>query len=201
MPRHDPRVDTYIANAAPFARPILERLREQVLAASPEIEETLKWSAPSFMYRGKILCGMSAFKQHASFGFWQHALVMGGDEPREGAGSFGKMASLADGPSKRELASLLRKAMALIDAGVPSAGVRKSSTPKPPPEAPPELAAALRRNAAARRTFEAFSPSHRREYVEWITEAKRDETRQKRLAQTVEWLAEGKSRHWKYQDC
>jgi uncharacterized protein YdeI (YjbR/CyaY-like superfamily) len=201
MSRHDPRIDDYIAQAAPFARPILERLREQVLAAGSDIGETLKWSAPAFMYRGKILCTMSAFKQHASFGFWQHALVVGTGEPRAGAGSFGKLTTLDDVPSGRELAPLLRKAMALIDAGVPSAGVRKTSTPKPPPETPPELAAALRKNAAARRTFEAFSPSHRREYVEWITEAKRDETRQKRLAQTLEWLAEGKTRHWKYQDC
>lgn len=201
MPRHDPRIDAYLANAAPFAQPILERLRELVLAASPEIEETLKWSAPSFLYRGKILCGMSAFKHHASFGFWQHALVMGADEPRDGAGSFGKLTTLADLPSKRALAPLLRKAMALIDAGAPSSGPRKTSAPKPPPEIPADLAAALQQNAAARRTFEAFSPSHRREYVEWIIEAKRDETRHKRLSQTLEWLAEGKSRHWKYQDC
>lgn len=200
MPRHDPRIDAYIAKAAPFAQPILAHLREQVLAVSPEIEETLKWSAPSFMYRGKILCGMSAFKLHAAFGFWQHALVMGADEPRDGAGSFGKLTVLADLPSKRELASLLRKAMALIDAGVSSSGPRKATAPKPPPEMPADLAAALQKNAAARHTFEAFSPSHRREYIEWITEARRDETRHKRLAQTLEWLAEGKSRHWKYQD-
>jgi uncharacterized protein YdeI (YjbR/CyaY-like superfamily) len=201
MPRHDPRIDAYIANAAPFARPLLEGLREQVLAASPEIEETLKWSAPSFMYRGKILCSMAAFKQHASFGFWQHARVMGDAAPREGMGSFGKMTSPADVPSRRVLAPLLRKAMALIDAGESGGGVRKSATPKPPPEMPAELAAALRKNPAARRSFEAFAPSHRREYIEWIIEAKRDETRQKRLAQTLEWLAEGKTRHWKYQDC
>lgn len=201
MPRHDTRIDAYIANAAPFARPLLDRLREQVLAASPEIEETLKWSAPSFTYRGKILCSMAAFKQHASFGFWQHARVMGVDVQREGMGSFGKMTGPADLPSKRVLAPLLRKAMALIDAGESGRGGRKTTTPKSPPEMPADLAAALRKNAAACRSFEAFSPSHRREYIEWILEAKRDETRQKRLAQTLEWLSEGKTRHWKYQNC
>lgn len=201
MARHDPRVDQYIARSAEFARPILARVRELVLAASPEIEETLKWSAPSYTYKGRILCGMAAFKRHASFGFWQHARVMGEGEPREGMGSFGKMVSLEDVPSSRSLAPLFRKAMALIDEGVPSRGVRKPTAPRPPPETPPDLSAALQKNAAARRTFEAFPPSHRREYVEWIVEAKREETRLRRLAQAVEWLAEGKPRHWKYQDC
>lgn len=200
MDRHDPRVDAYIAQAGEFARPILNRVRELVLAASPEIEETLKWSAPAYTYRGKILCSMAAFKQHASFGFWQHARVMGEDEPREGMGSFGKMASLADVPGARTLAPLFRKAMKLIDDGVPAAGARKAGAPKPAPVPPPDLVAALQRNAAARRTFEGFAPSHRREYIDWIVEAKREETRQKRLSQAVEWLAEGKSRHWKYQD-
>lgn len=201
MARHDPRVDQYIARSAEFARPILARVRELVLAANPEIEETLKWSAPSYTYKGRILCGMAAFKRHASFGFWQHARVMGEGEPREGMGSFGKMVSLEDVPSSRSLAPLFRKAMALIDEGVPSRGVRKPTAPRPPPETPPDLSAALQKNAAARRTFEAFPPSHRREYVEWIVEAKREETRLRRLAQAVEWLAEGKPRHWKYQDC
>jgi uncharacterized protein YdeI (YjbR/CyaY-like superfamily) len=206
MNRHDPRVDAYIAKCAEFSHPILNRVRELVLAASPQIEETLKWSAPSYTYKGKILCHMAAFKQHVSFGFWQHALVVGEGEsgdgpPREGAGSFGRMTTVDDVPSSRKLTPLFRKAMLLIDEGVPSAGVRKTSTPKPPPETPPELAAALKENAAARRTFEAFAPSHKREYVDWITEAKREETRQKRVAQAVEWLAEGKQRHWKYQNC
>jgi uncharacterized protein YdeI (YjbR/CyaY-like superfamily) len=197
----DPRIDAYLARTPEFAQAILSKLRALVHELCPEVEETLKWSAPSFVYRGKILCGMAAFKQHASFGFWRHAQVMGEEVERDGMGSFGKMASLRDVPSKRVLAPLLRKAMQLIDEGVPSAGVRKRSTPKPPPEAPPDLLAALKKNAAARRTFEAFSPSHKREYVEWITEAKREATRARRLEQTLEWLAQGKPRHWKYNDC
>jgi uncharacterized protein YdeI (YjbR/CyaY-like superfamily) len=201
MERHDSRVDAYLAAAAPFARPILNTLRQRILGADAAIVETLKWSAPSYTYRGKILCSMAAFKQHASFGFWQHAQVMGEDATRAGAGSFGKLVSPDDLPPPRELDRLLRKAMALIDAGTPVPGVRKTSAPRPPPAVPPDLAAALQRDAAARRTFEGFAPGHRREYIDWVTEAKREETRAKRLAQAIEWLAEGKSRHWKYQDC
>jgi uncharacterized protein YdeI (YjbR/CyaY-like superfamily) len=165
------------------------------------VEETLKWSAPSFLHAGSILCGMAAFKQHASFGFWKHALVMGEEVPRDGMGSFGKMTSLKDLPSKKELVALIRKAMRLNEDGVQTPGVRRTSTPKPPPVAPDDLAAALKKNRQARTAFEGFSPSQQREYVDWITEAKRDETRQKRLAQAVEWLAEGKPRNWKYMNC
>ena len=63
---------------------------------------------------------------------------------------------------------------------------------------PPDLAAALKKNAQARATFDGFSPSHKKEYIEWIVEAKRDETRQRRLSQAIEMLAEGKTRNWKY---
>jgi uncharacterized protein YdeI (YjbR/CyaY-like superfamily) len=201
MSRHDPRIDAYIAQAAEFARPILEAARERVHAASAEIEEAIKWGMPTFMYRGKILCGMAAFKQHASFGFWQHALVLGEGVPREGMGSFGKMTSLKDLPSKARLLPLLKKAMALIDEGVASPVSRKSATPKPVPPTPTGLVEALAGNEAARSTFEAFSPSQRREYIEWINEAKREETRAKRVAQSVEWLSEGKQKNWKYQRC
>lgn len=201
MNQRDPRIDSYIGESADFARPILTRLRELVHAACPDVEETLRWGAPSFTYHGKILCGMAAFKHHASFGFWQHAQVLGVDAERDGMGSFGKMTSLRDVPGKTTLVQLLRKAMALIDAGVTTPGVRKTLAAKPPPKPSAELVAALQKHPAAKKTFDAFSPSHRREYVDWISEAKREETRTKRLAQAIEWLSEGKSRHWKYQDC
>jgi uncharacterized protein YdeI (YjbR/CyaY-like superfamily) len=201
MGNRDPRIDAYIANAAGFAQPILERLRAIVHEACPDVEETLKWSSPSFLHAGGILCGMAAFKQHASFGFWKHALVVGEEVPRHGMGSFGKLTSLKDLPPKKELVALIRKAMRLNEEGVKTPGVRKASTPKPPPVAPDDLAAALKKNRQARTTFEGFSPSQQREYVDWITEAKRDETRQKRLTQAIEWLAEGKQRNWKYMNC
>ena len=206
MGHRDPRIDAYIGNAAAFAQPILERLRAIVHEACPDAEETLKWGAPSFMHAGGILCMMAAFKQHASFGFWKHALVMGGEVPRdgmprEGMGSFGKMTSLKDLPPKEELVALIQKAMRLNEDGVKTPGLRKARAPKPLPLAPDDLVAALKKNRQARTTFDGFSPSQQREYIDWITEAKRDETRQKRLAQAIEWLAEGKPRNWKYMNC
>jgi len=195
----DPRIDAYIERAAPFARPILARVRELVHEACPDVEETMKWSMPTFMHAGGILCGMAAFKQHASFGYWKHALVVGEGEPRDGMGSYGKMTSVDELPPKKTLLAHLRKAMKLNEDGVKSP-VRKAA-PKPPPETPADLAAALGQNAAAQATFEAFPPSCRREYIDWIVEAKREETRAKRLAQAVEWMAGGKRRNWKYEAC
>ena len=201
MGTRDPRIDAYIAKAAPFAQPILERIREVVHEACPDVEETTKWSMPTFVYAGGILAGMAAFKQHASFGYWKHALVMGEGAQRDGMGSYGKMAMLKDVPPKSRLVADIRRAMKLNEAGVKTPGPRKAAGPKPPAETPPDLLAALAKNRKARTTFESFAPSHRREYVEWITEAKREDTRARRLAQTVEWLAEGKRRNWKYENC
>jgi uncharacterized protein YdeI (YjbR/CyaY-like superfamily) len=201
MPSHDPRIDAYIARAAPFAQPILEKLRAIVHEACPDAGETMKWSMPCFMHAGGILCSMAAFKQHVSFGFWKHALVMGEGVERDGMGSFGKMASTRDLPPKKELLALVGKAARVNEQGVKTPGARKAATPKPPPLAPDDLAAALKKNKAAAATFKAFPPSHQREYIQWLTEAKREETRAKRLAQAVEWLAEGKPRNWKYMNC
>jgi uncharacterized protein YdeI (YjbR/CyaY-like superfamily) len=196
----DPRIDAYIERAAPFAQPILRALREAVHAACPQVEETIRWGMPSFTHAGGILCQMAAFKQHASFGYWKHALVMGEDVERDGMGSYGKMASIKDIPSKKRLLADIRKAMKLNEDGVKVPAARKSAA-KPAAEPPAELVAALKKNKAAKATFDAFPPGCRREYIEWITEAKREETRARRLAQTVEWLAEGKRRNWKYENC
>ena len=136
MGNRDPRIDAYIDNAAEFAQPILRRLRTIVHEACPGAEETLKWGAPSFMHAGGLLCMMAAFKQHASFGFWKHALVMGEEVPRDGMGSFGKMTSLKDLPQKKELVALIRQAMRLNESGVKASGVRRTSAPKPPPVPP-----------------------------------------------------------------
>ena len=160
----------------------------------------MKWSMPTFMHAGRILCGMAAFKQHASFGYWKHALVVGEGEPRDGMGSYGKMTSLEDLPPKKTMIAHVRKAMTLNEDGVKAPATRKSA-PKPPPVAPDDLVAALKKNKAAKVAYDAFPPSCRREYVEWIVEAKREETRAKRLAQAVEWMAEGKRRNWKYENC
>jgi uncharacterized protein YdeI (YjbR/CyaY-like superfamily) len=196
----DPRIDAYIARQADFARPILEHLRAAVHAACPEAEETLKWSMPHFLYKGRMLAGMAAFKAHATFGFWRAKDVLGetGAE-RDAMGQFGRLTSVADLPPEDVLAALIRKAMALTDAGPRPA--RPKAAPKPALETPRELESALDSNAAARATFDGFPAGSRREYVEWVAEAKRPETRDKRIAQAVEWMAEGKRRNWKYEKC
>ncbi len=203
MPAHDPRVDAYIASSADFARPILIHLREVVHAACPDVEETLKWSMPSFMYAGGILCGMAAFKQHATFGFWKSRLIVPGDgaSNESAMGQFGRITKLSDLPSKKTLAGYVRQAMKLNTIRVKDPARIRPAKPRPATPAPDDLLAALKKNKAAKSTFDAFSPSCKREYVDWITEAKRDETRQRRVVQAVEWMAEGKQRNWKYAKC
>lgn len=198
MPARDPRIDHYIERSAEFARPVLRHLREVVHAGCPRIEETLKWRMPSFECQG-LLCGMAAFKAHCTFGFWKHALVVdkGGERWREAMGSFGRITSLADLPSRRELVRMVRVAAELNELGIRTP--QRKHAPKRPPAMPPELKAALARSKRAREHFESFSPSHRREYMEWIGEAKTEATRAKRLEQAMEWLAEGKHRNWKYE--
>ena len=195
MGKRDPRVDAYIAKSPDFAKPILIHIRDVVHDACPGVEEDLKWSTPSFMYKG-ILCGMAAFKQHATFGFWKHDLVTG--SPRvEGSMGFGRLTKVSDLPSKKELAAYVKKAAALNAAGIKPERP-KTRPPKPPAKAPADLMAALKKNKKALATFDAFSPSAKREYIEWITDAKGDETRARRLTTAVEWMAAGRQRNWKY---
>lgn len=196
----DERIDAYIERQAEFAKPILRQLRETVHAACPECEEAVKWSMPAFLYKGRILANMAAFKAHATFGFWQASQVVGetGRE-REAMGSFGRIESLGDLPDEATMQALVRKAMALVDSG--EKAPRPLKHPKPPLETPADLEQALAANPAAKATFDGFPPSARRDYLDWLADAKRPETRGKRLAQAVEWMAEGKRRHWKYEQC
>jgi len=195
----DPRVDAYIARAQPFARPILEQVRSRVHAVVPEVEETLKWSAPSFTLGGKILLMMAAFKAHAGLNFWRGQELRGDQADADAMGQFGKLESVKDLPPDKELDALIRKA-ADLTASAPAPRKVKHA-PKPPPELHPEFAAALKAAPKARATLDGFSPSARRDYLEWVADAKQDATRQKRIATAVEWLGEGKRRHWKYQNC
>ena len=201
MGTRDPRIDAYIAKQKAFAKPILEHLREVVHSACPAVEETLKWSSPHFTYKGGMLCHMQAFNEHAAFGFWKEKLIDGvapkTSDGDSGRGSFGKLTSVKDLPSKTALTALIKRAMRLNDEGVTVPKPKKA--PKPATKVPPELAAALKKNRKAAAHFEDFPPSHRREYIEWISEAKREETRARRVEQAVEWMAEGKGRNWKYQ--
>jgi uncharacterized protein YdeI (YjbR/CyaY-like superfamily) len=196
------RVDAYIAKSAEFARPILEHLREVVHSACPEVEETFKWSFPCYMYKG-MLCSMAAFKAHCSFGFWKSSLILGKrdkEEVERSMGQFGRITQLSDLPADEVLIGYIQEAMKLNEAGIKAPNRAK---PKAPRElvVPDDLAAALQGNAAARATFEKFSPSNKREYVEWLTEAKTEATRSKRLGTAIEWIAEGKPRNWKYMNC
>lgn len=186
----DARVDAYIGRAQEFARPMLLRLREMAHEICPEAEETIKWGAPSLSYNGKNLCGLAGFKSHVAF------FVQGErkEEGAEGMGEFGKMRAMADLPTKAALAKVLKARMKVIEAG--PAAPRKA--PKPPPEVPADLAKALKTSKPAAATFKALSPTNQRDYVTWITGAKQDATRARRIEQAVEWLAEGKARNWKY---
>ncbi|MCA8892532.1 MAG: YdeI/OmpD-associated family protein [Hyphomonas sp.] len=196
MGTRDKRVDAYIAKSADFARPILEHAREVVHAACPEVVETIKWGAPAFEYHG-LLCGMAAFKAHASFGFWKHAMLLGRErEPSAGMGSFGKLTSVKDLPGKRELTRLVKQAMKLNEQGVTK--VREKGKAKPAPPMHPDFERALSKSRKAKACFDGLAPSHKREYLEWITEAKREETRARRIEQAIAWMAEGKPRNWKY---
>ncbi len=199
MPTLDPRVD---ANAAAFAQPVLAHIRAVVHAACPDVEETMKWSFPHFQYQG-MLCSMAAFKAHCAFGFWKAKLIIeqGDDKTEQAMGQFGRLSSVNDLPTKKALTAYIKLAMQLNDAGVKSPSRQRSDTPKPKPVAPPYFAKALAVEPAAKANFAAFSPSQQREYIDWLEQAKTDATREKRLATAVEWIAEGKKRNWKYENC
>lgn len=198
MGRRDPRVDAYIAAAQPFARPILRHLRALVHKTCPDVEETLKWRMPTFMYHG-ILCSMAAFKGHATFGFWKgRQVVPDAAHADDAMGSFGRLTAVADLPSARTLTGYIRTAARLNEEGI-KAPRRLARTPRPAPRPPADLSRALAGAGTARTTWGRLSPSHRREYVEWITGAKQASTRARRIATALDWLAEGKSRNWKYE--
>ncbi|NUP96748.1 MAG: YdeI/OmpD-associated family protein [Planctomycetaceae bacterium] len=199
----NPKVDAYIAKAAPFARPILSAIRERVLGSGVELEETLKWNSPSWTHGGKLLCGMAAFKAHCVFGFWHkdmQAEIEAAGKSKVGVGGIHRerLVELGEVPSASAMKKLMKKAVELALSDKPAL---KRSGPKPEAAVPEDLARALARNKAAAAQFKAFTPGKRREYIEWITEAKREATRLARLEQALEWIAEGKPRNWKYENC
>lgn len=194
----DPRVDAYIAKAAPFAQPILTHVRELVHKHAPGAEETLKWSVPHFVLNGQNLAGMAAFKEHATFGFWRHEEVTGSPRDTGAMGGMGRLTTLADLPPDSEMAALIAKAVALAAAGKPKRPPREA---KAALDLPADLGAALAANIAAQGHWDAFTPGKRRDYIDWVLEAKREETRAKRIETIVGWVAEGKDRNWKYKNC
>lgn len=204
MPKRDPRIDAYIAKSADFAKPILRHFRELVHATCPEVEETMKWSFPHFDYRGSMMCSVASFKQHCAINFWKAELMKDGKALTDMAktevamGHLGRITSLKDLPKDSQLTKYIRQAMKLNDDGVKLSPKTKANT-LPEPEVPDYFKKALTKNKAALKTFTAFSNSCKREYLDWVTEAKTEATRLKRLDQAVEWMSEGKIRHWKYQ--
>jgi len=202
MPTSNPRVDRYIAEAAEFAQPLLARYRSMVRRANPEIEETIKWSMPFFVYKGANICHMAAFKAHCAVGFWRKEIrpqIEAKYGTREEAmGHFGRITKPSDLPAERDVVNFVRASVALVDAGTPRTQSGAAKKPRAVP-VPADLAAALKNDARAQTKFAAFAPSHRREYIAWITAAKRPETRATRIATTVEWVGAGKTRNWKYE--
>jgi uncharacterized protein YdeI (YjbR/CyaY-like superfamily) len=199
----DPRVDAYIEKSAEFARPILNHIRELVHSACPDVEETMKWGFPHFMYKGILGC-MASFKLHCAFGFWKSALVFksipGVKRSEDKAmGQLGRIKTIADLPGRTIFIRCVIEAVRLNETGV-----KVPAKPKPPKKAlvvPADLMASLKANKKALVTFKSFSYSHRKDYVQWITAAKTEETRLKRLKTAIEWMTQGKSRHWKYENC
>ena len=199
MPTVDPRVDAYIEKSAEFSKPILVHIRKLVHKACPDITETMKWSFPHFDHKGTV-CSMASFKQHCAFGFWKQALLEQDAFPAEktAMGSFGRITTVKDLPTDKVMIGLIQQAVELNEKGIK---VAKKRVEKKELVVPKDLTSALSKNKTAKTTFDKFSPSHKREYVAWIEEAKTEPTRNKRLATTVEWLSEGKSRNWKYENC
>jgi uncharacterized protein YdeI (YjbR/CyaY-like superfamily) len=191
----EPRIDAYIAKAQPFARPILEKVRERVHAVMPDVEEAMKWSHPTYLRNGKIVLGTAAFKEHAAVNFWR-GQELGLKRPGGSMGQLGKLTSVDDLP--KDLDEMIAKA---ADVSAVPAARKPQKAPKAMPDLHPDFATALDKSPEAKATMESFPPSCRREYLEWIAEARQDATRQKRIATAVEWLSEGKRRNWKYENC
>ena len=202
----DPRVDAYIEKAAPFAQPVLAHLRELMHQACPHVNEAIKWSMPFFMQQGVVIASMAAFKQHCAFGFWgkemRKVLAKDGLKSSYGMGSLGRISGLDALPPDCVLLTYMSQAAGLVESGQRTKSIdRPKKSAKKPVRVPPELTAALKKNKMAAKVFAEFSPSCRREYAEWIAQAKRPETKQKRVKQAVDWIAQRKQRNWKYMNC
>jgi uncharacterized protein YdeI (YjbR/CyaY-like superfamily) len=201
----DHRIDDYINKSAEFAKPVLQHLRKIVHTACPDVKETIKWGFPNFEYAGAILCSMAAFKQHCTFGFWLGSLLSDPENLLEtvgektSMGSFGPLKSINDLPEEEVLCRYIKEAMLLNEKGVKT----KKEKPTRPKEieTPNFFLNALQGNPTAMAAYEKFSPSHKKEYVEWLTEAKTEATRDRRIATALEWITSGKTRNWKYNKC
>jgi uncharacterized protein YdeI (YjbR/CyaY-like superfamily) len=203
MPKIDPRVDKYIEKCAAFAQPVMKHLRRLIHKACPEVEETIKWSFPNFESYGAVMCSIAAFKQHCAFGFWKASIMKDPDgilqiKDRNAMGHLDRITSIKDLPSEKILLAYIKEAARLNKEKI-KVPPRVKPVAQKPLEMSDELQRALNKNKKAKAVFEAFSPSNKKEYILWITEAKTEETRQKRIETAIEWIAEGKGRNWKYE--
>jgi len=202
MPATDPRIDAYIEKKADFAKPVLKHLRQLVQKACPGAEETIKWGMPFFDYKGSVLCAMAAFKEHCSFTFWKAKLMKDPEgilqvAERHAMGNFDRITSLKDLPSDKILIAYIKEAAKLNEDEIKLPARKKTVGVEL--KVPVDLAAALKKNKKAQAVFEKFPPGKRKDYIEWITEAKTEPTKMKRIETAVEWIAEGKGRNWKYE--
>lgn len=203
MSKKDPRIDAYIKKAEPFAQPILKHIRELVHKACPEVEETMKWSFPHFVFKGSTICSMASFKKHMAFSFWKAALMKDADKfilnakSEVAMGHMGKIASLKDLPGDKQMLAYIKEAASLNEKGIKLPSKTKTDEQKEI-ETPDYLLAALKKNKKAKETYDGFSYSNKKEYVTWLEDAKTESTRIKRLEDAIEWMSEGKIRHWKY---
>lgn len=201
MIKKDKRVDAYIFKAAPFAQEILMHFRALVHKACPDVEEKVKWSMPFFDYKGEMMCHMAAFKQHCAIGFWKASLMKDAKKLKDGneeaMGHYGRITSVKDLPANKTIIANIKEAMKLNDDGIKLPPKKKAAAKEV--DVPEELMKALTKNKKARTVFDAFPPSHRKEYIMWINEAKTEATKTKRIETAIEWITEGKQRHWKYQ--
>lgn len=202
MSKKDPRIDAYIAKAQDFAKPILTHLRELVHKAVPDVEETIKWGFPHFDYLNEMMFSMASFKAHMAMGFWKVSLMSDPDKilnAKEAMGNFGRITDIKDLPSDKIIIKYLKEAARLNKEGIKVKKVVSKETKEL--VIPDYFTKALSKNKAAKKVFDGFTPGKKKEYVEWLTEAKTEATRDKRMEQALEWIAEGKTRHWKYQNC
>ena len=200
MTKKNPSFDAYIKAAAPFAQPILNHLRKLVHTACPEVEETIKWGFPHFDYKG-VMCSMAAFKSHCAFGFWKSAIMSDTEKimevkDRGAMGNFDRITTLADLPPDKILISYIKEAKKLNEDDIRLPARKKAIDKKV--VVPTDFLKILKRNSSALKNFEKFSYSNKKEYVDWIEEAKTETTREKRMETAVQWISEGKSRNWKY---
>jgi uncharacterized protein YdeI (YjbR/CyaY-like superfamily) len=203
MGKKEKVIDSYIAKSADFSKPILTHIRELVHTSCPDVEEKMKWSFPHFDYKDEMMCSMAAFKQHAVFGFWKAALMkdpvlVENARSEVSMGHLGRLTSLKDLPSDKKITAWIKEAMELTDKGIKLPSKAKPAADKKELTVPDYFVKALAKNKKAKQVFENFAYSHKKDYLEWLTEAKSEETRDKRMATALEWIAEGKQRNWKY---